>query len=151
MSETLKTKVFDHCHNYLSVKLANLRSAIKSLQESANEETKSTAGDKYETGRAMAQLEIEKLTSQIGEVNTQLAALNKLKHQMNRDVVLSGSLVVTEVFVYFIAVSVGEIHVDNAKVLAISPMSPVAKLMTGKKTGESFTINQTTQKVISIF
>jgi hypothetical protein len=50
-------------------RIASAEEAIRMAQESANQEGKSSAGDKYETGRAMAQLEIEKASGQLAEAN----------------------------------------------------------------------------------
>ena len=41
----------------LQQKLARLEDMMKNAQAEANKETKSSAGDKYETGRSMMQLE----------------------------------------------------------------------------------------------
>ena len=46
----------------LNEKISNLNKDINSLKESQKNDTKSSMGDKYETGRAMIQLELEKLS-----------------------------------------------------------------------------------------
>ena len=67
----------------------------KSFQESLDSETKSSAGDKYETGRAMVQIELEKNQAQY---NKFLKLKNELK-QIDPIVIKSkieyGSIVVT--------------------------------------------------------
>jgi sortase (surface protein transpeptidase) len=57
----LKTRLHSLCVSYVGQRIETAQRAIAIAQASANEETKSSAGDKYETGRAMAQLEIEKI------------------------------------------------------------------------------------------
>ena len=66
MSE-IKRKLYQHCINFVDKRIAAAKETIAMAQESANEDTKSSAGDKYETGRAMAQLEIEKTAGQLEE------------------------------------------------------------------------------------
>jgi hypothetical protein len=63
----IKIKLYQYCVEFIDKRIAGAREAIQIAQDSANEETKSSAGDKYETGRAMAQLEIEKNTTQLEE------------------------------------------------------------------------------------
>ena len=58
---TIKQTLYNFCVTYINQRMATAQQAIHTAQASANEETKSSAGDKYETGRAMMQLEIEKI------------------------------------------------------------------------------------------
>jgi hypothetical protein len=64
---SIKQQLYAKCLVFVEQRIATAQEAIASAQRSANEETKSSAGDKYETGRAMAQLEIEKSTLQLAE------------------------------------------------------------------------------------
>ncbi|MFM7054197.1 MAG: hypothetical protein ACKOX7_05595, partial [Bacteroidota bacterium] len=47
-----------HGMDLLAKRSEELRKAIDAIQQGANADTKSTAGDKHETARAMAQLDI---------------------------------------------------------------------------------------------
>jgi hypothetical protein len=60
----IKTAVYHHCESYLRQKAKGYLSQDQSLLESLDSEGKSSAGDKHETGRAMIQLEREKLAQQ---------------------------------------------------------------------------------------
>ena len=105
-------------------------------QESANEEGKSSAGDKYETGRAMAQLEIEKASSQLAEANKSKQALEQVPVDVSGPVVKSGSLVITNQGSYFISIAAGKLVVDRELWFAISPGSPLGAILLGKKEGD---------------
>ena len=61
----LKKEVIKKIDLLLDEKIFTLVSTIKLTQEASNNNTKSTAGDKHYTERAMAQLEIEKLQKQL--------------------------------------------------------------------------------------
>ena len=63
MSE-IKKQLYQKILSIANDRVSNLKRIILETQESANNETKSSAGDKHETGRAMAQLETEKLNNQ---------------------------------------------------------------------------------------
>lgn len=134
----LKSTILNHCKEVVDEKYRNLLALDKAAQSSANNETKSSAGDKYETGRAMMHLEKERLASQMNEV----AKLKKPLEMINPEKVsLSielGSIVFTAERNYFISVSLGEITVEEQTFFCISPVTPIGNLMLGKQAGESF-------------
>jgi transcription elongation GreA/GreB family factor len=99
-------------------------------------ETKSSAGDKHETGRAMAQLEREKLGQQLVEINKIKQTLNRVKTIKTTNIVTIGSLVYTNQFNYYIAISAGEFIVNNNSFYAVSPNTPIGKLLIGKTIGD---------------
>ncbi|HRD37690.1 MAG TPA: 3-oxoacyl-ACP synthase, partial [Bacteroidia bacterium] len=77
---SLKERLFLHCESLMAEKVQSLKVALSQITESANNETKSSAGDKHETARAMMQLEQEKLSRQINEalqVQAELLALSR--------------------------------------------------------------------------
>lgn len=147
---SLKQKLQQACLSYVEDRLASLEAAIKNIQQSANEETKSTAGDKYETGRAMAQLEIDKHQSQRVE-------LVKMKHELLRIPVADsavlikpGSLVFTSHGNYFIAIPAGKQQVDNDTFFVVSVGSPIAQKLLGLAVGEVAILNQQEIKIQEI-
>ncbi|MDB5240215.1 MAG: hypothetical protein JWP57_840, partial [Spirosoma sp.] len=48
----LKQALHARCRHYVQQRIDTARQAMEAAQESANSESKSSAGDKYETGRA---------------------------------------------------------------------------------------------------
>ena len=72
--KNLKDLLFDHCENNINSKLKNYLKIDQELFKSLNEETKSSAGDKHETNRAMIQIEREKNSNRIKEIER----LNKI-------------------------------------------------------------------------
>ena len=117
-------------------RIASSEEAIRMAKESANEEGKSSAGDKYETGRAMAQLEIEKASRQLAEANKLKQALEKISVDKGGPVVASSSLVITNQGRYFISIAAGRLTVDNETWFAISAGSPLGANLVGKKEGD---------------
>jgi hypothetical protein len=127
----LKQQLHVLCRAFVEDRIATARQAIQQAQASANEETKSSSGDKYETGRAMAQLEIEKSSGQLAEAMKLKQALDQVHPDQAHSVVQSGSLVFTSQGNYYISVSAGRLVVDGGIYYAVSPGSPVGmKLMT---------------------
>lgn len=138
----VKEKALKHCLDYIAQKRALLQQRTKALQESLNSETKSSAGDKHETGRAMVQLEQEKLGKQSMELEKMARVLDQVDIGANTGKVSLGSLVATSTAVYFVAISSGAMNMANGKsIFCISPSSPIAQAMFGKETGDSFVFN----------
>ncbi len=132
----IKQQLFNACAAYVKLRAQTVDEIISSNQKALLSETKSSAGDKHETGRAMLQLEMEKASQQLAGINQMNIILNKVNLESSSTVKL-GSLVNTDQANYFLAVSAGEIVVDTVKYYAISPSSPIGKLLLGKKVGET--------------
>jgi transcription elongation GreA/GreB family factor len=110
---------------------------MDAVQQSANSETKSTAGDKHETARAMAQLEVEMLSKQLREINKSVDLLKRIPIRNTSDTVQPGSVVETSIGTFYLSVGLGNIQVDGKTIMAISIESPLAKAILGKKSGEN--------------
>lgn len=115
----------------------------------SNNDTKSSMGDKYETGREMLQQEINNLQKQVNEVNNQLQVLKRIGAIPKTQASL-GALVSTEKAVFFIATSLGEIQLDQEKIVIISEQSPLAKALWNKSAGDNFEVNNIRQSIISV-
>ena len=137
----------------LSEKIQNFEKLIAETRAS-NNDTKSSMGDKYETGREMLQQEINNLQVQLNEVLKQQdflkTSFDKLRMTKKFDKAEKGAIVKTERGLFFISVSLGEVIFDNQKIICISPESPLAKAMNGKQKDEGFSLNNMNQKILII-
>lgn len=134
--KSVKHKLYQACLEFTDTQISTLKSAIKATQQSANEETKSTAGDKYETGRAMAQLEVEKFQSQLAEALKMKQKLQQISVEENTDIVRPGSIVFTSLGNFYIAINTGQHQIDNMIFHTVSAASPIAQKLLGLKVGE---------------
>ena len=116
----------------------------------SNNDTKSSMGDKYETGREMLQQEINNLQRQLNETLNQQAVLQKITAEPSEKV-QNGALVKTNKGMFYVSASLGEIVLENQKIMTVSAESPLVKMMYGKKAGESFTINTIQQNIETIW
>lgn len=132
----------------LSEKIQNFEKLIAETRASSND-TKSSMGDKYETGREMLQQEINNLQTQLNEVLKQQGFLKTILIKPS-DKAEKGAIVKTERGLFFISVSLGEVIFENQKIICISPESPLAKAMNGKQKGEVFSLNNMSQKIVDI-
>ena len=136
-----KQQLIQACKDYLTNKIHSLNSIIKEVSESSNAESKSSAGDKHETSKAMMQLEIEKLGTQLKEAELQLAEFEKINFTKNFQGIEQGSLVETNKGYFLIASSIGKIEVDGKTVFVISNKSPLAVAFCNKKQIDKVSFN----------
>jgi transcription elongation GreA/GreB family factor len=134
---TLKEKLYRACEKFIETRHKNIENQINQVQAALLEETKSSAGDKHETGRAMLQLEQEKLGSQLLEAQRISAKLTRINLQLTSDKVTLGSIVYSSQVNYFIAISAGQIEINGVNFFAISPETPIGQLLLNKKADES--------------
>jgi len=133
-----KIEVINYCLSLVETKLLELKTQNNLIQQSANNETKSSAGDKYETARAMAQLEMDKLQRQIWEQEKIQQSLQNVLQYSNFELVRNGALLVCNQFSILIAASIGEIFYENTRYLILSSESPLAKKLMNLKAGDAF-------------
>lgn len=145
-----KEKIINTCKILLQQKITDLKQALTSVNEAANNETKSTAGDKHETAKAMMQLEQEKLSNQLTILNTQLNDLQKIDANKVHSIISNGSVVTTNNGILFIGVGLGKITIDEKIVFTISFLSPLAKLLIGKKLNDAVKLNEINYTVLKI-
>jgi hypothetical protein len=136
-----KQKLIKTCSNYLNEKINSLNAIINEVSEASNSESKSSAGDKHETSKAMMQLEIEKLGTQLKEAELQLLEFEKINFSKNFQCIEQGSLVGTDKGCFLIASSIGKITIEEKTVFVISSKSPLAIALTGKQQNDVLSFN----------
>lgn len=141
MDSLFKIKLHQHCIDIVEQQLKGIIDALKDAQDGANNETKSSAGDKHETGRAMAQLETEKLTVQLSEANKLKTLFQKIDNTQQSNTALTGSLIKTNKGLFYLTVGLGKVAIENEIVFVISTASPIGKLLLNKKEKETFSFN----------
>ena len=144
-----KEKLLQLINQKLSEKVLYFEKLIDETRAS-NNDTKSSMGDKYETGREMLQQEINNLQVQLNEILKQQNFLKTISIKPTEKAE-KGSIIKTEKGLFFISVSLGEVIFDGKKIICISPESPLAKAMNGKRKNELFTISNINQKIENIW
>ena len=138
----IKEKLYKACLQFTDEKLTTIMHSMNSNKKALFSETKSSAGDKHETGRAMIQLEMEKSSKQLGEINLMNDVLRKMDFLKKPKVVCLGSLIITDKINYYLAISAGKITIDSVDFFAISTNSPIGKQLLGKKVGDTISFNK---------
>ena len=138
----MREKLLAKCADYVEERVSRLQSSIKDLEHDLGNETKSSAGDKYETSREMMNTEINKLQNQLLSFKKLKEVLAVIENRKASTTVQLGSIVKTDAANYFISIPVGEIKVEEEKFYAIGLNSPIGKLLLGKEKGEQFIFQQ---------
>lgn len=146
----LKKELHRLCISYVQNRIDTVMQAINAAQQAANEETKSSAGDKYETGRAMMQQDTDRNRAQLTEANKLMVALNQINVDFISEAALPGSLVVTNNGKFYIAISAGTVLLNGEVYFAVSPGSPIGLKLKGQKAGDEFSLNDKRYKIESI-
>lgn len=139
--DEMKKELYESCLDLVEQRIVNARQAMNAAQEAANAEEKSSAGDKYETGRAMAQLERDKAAHQLNEAMILKNTLSSVKLNLSTLCVSVGSLVTTDFNHFFIAISLGKVSVAENDFFVIAPSTPIGRMIMGLRVGNQFTFN----------
>ncbi len=137
-NEGIKELVFSRILKILDERIESLKLAIEYAKESRDNETKCTVGDKYETGRAMMQMELDKNRVQLNKTENQKYELSKINFQKEYNKVEFGSLAETSQGNYFVTAAFGKIEIGERNYYCISLVSPIGKILSGKKQGARF-------------
>ena len=137
----LKEQLYKMCIAYVQARINDARQAVEDAQDSSDEDTKSSAGDKYETGREMMQQVADRGQAQLNEANKLMVALSTITYNTTHTRADTGSLVSTNNGNFYIAISAGTISVDAQNYFAVSPASPIGLKLNGKEAGDEFDLN----------
>ncbi|RZL35741.1 MAG: 3-oxoacyl-ACP synthase [Pedobacter sp.] len=137
----MKQLLYQLCLDFVAQRINTATEALRQAQEASNDDTKSSAGDKFETSREMAQQDINRNKQLLADAQQQRAVLQSLADIREAVTVRSGSLVLTNQGSFYISISAGQLQLDGKTYFAISAASPIGKLLIGKAVGEQVMFN----------
>ena len=135
-----KKKILDSLSSKLAAQYEELLADIKSVQESVNSEVKSSAGDKHETGRAMGQIEVERMSGLLRNLENDLRLLKGIDPEHRLKSADLGAVILLEDKSLFISVGAGRFIACGKEYIAISAQSPIATQIRGKLAGDMLTM-----------
>ena len=145
-----KLKVYQHCIKLVNEKISLAMEAVESAKQGAVEEERSTAGDKYDTARAMSHINQGMFANQLNEVSKLKKILDQIVIDKLNVKVESGALVTTSNGIYFIAASLGAIEVDGQRIMVISPLSPIGQQLLNKNIGQQLLFKSLKIEILDI-
>jgi transcription elongation GreA/GreB family factor len=134
--KNIKSKLQSIMLQQIETQMQSLERALMSIEESKRNETKSSAGDKFETGRAMMQREQDKMEAQKSQLMTTKNHLRQISPGKECTHGEVGALISTGEVHYYISVGIGKMIIEGEVYYAISPDAPLSKLMINKRVGE---------------
>lgn len=148
---TFKQRLLAKCKGVIEQRIISGVAAIDNAQLAANEEEKSSAGDKYETSRSMNHLEKEMHAGQLTANHIELAALFNIDCTRLYDAVAKGSFIDCGAYCFFIAAGLGKVLFEGRNIYVLAPMAPVAKLLFQKKEGDLILFNKLEVSIKNVF
>jgi len=137
----IKQQLHQACQQNIQGRIEAIQQKLDAIEESKNNETKSSAGDKYETGRAMMQIEADNSRRQLAEAKNVSNKLAQIKPEKTYTQVEPGSLVMTNKGNYYISIGIGKVKLNDTLYYCISENAPIGKLLNRKKTGDEVIFN----------
>lgn len=131
-----RDKIFQGLIDRVKLSIDESKSYLDGLIEARNNDTKSSAGDKYETGRSMTQQEIDWAEENLHQLKVQLNELQRLSKKKPSTICEQGSLVILDDVLFLLGPAIGKLKLHEYTVFSISMGSPFGKLLSGKKEGE---------------
>lgn len=139
--QDIKEKLYLLCLSFIEQRIQTAETALEQSREASNDDTKSSAGDKFETTREMMEQDISRTKGLLMDAQQNLQLLNSIKDTPENDRVRNGNLAYTSQGAFYISISAGQLHLDGESFFAISAASPIGKLLIGKKKGDTFAFN----------
>ncbi len=150
LQKDTKTELLNQCKAFVNLRLKTIEDIISSNQKGLQSETKSSAGDKHETGRAMLQLEMEKAGMQLAGIRNMQEVLAKIDTTKKTKIAHLGSIIETNTGLYFLSISAGKLMIKDKSFYAVSVSSPIGKILLGKKEKEEFYFNGKKNTIILV-
>jgi hypothetical protein len=146
-----KKLVKSECLKQINQRIANAKAAIAQAQDAANSSDKSTAGDKYETSRAMGQIDSDMNAKQLLEAEQELSFLEKIDVGTLTDSIKIGSIFEMSDILFFVAIGLGPIKIDDKRVMVVSSKSPFYENIKTMKAGNVFEFMDKMDQIKMVF
>jgi transcription elongation GreA/GreB family factor len=145
-----KSKIHAACMHKQQTKLDELQNAINKVQESIVGEDNSTAGNKFETARAMGQEELDRLNQTTNIAIREMTLLGNISPDKPCDSAQLGALITTDKRMLYLCVGLGKIEIGTDTVFATSTSSPIGKQLMGLEKGAELIFGGKKEKIVAV-
>lgn len=133
--------LYQQCEAFIKERIKTASTALQQARAASNDDTKSSAGDKFETSREMMQQEIDRNMRLLMDAEENERNLHALETIPFSESVRNGSLVVTDQGIFYLSISAGQLKIEGMVYFAISSASPIGKALLGKQKGDKVEFN----------
>ncbi len=146
----MKQQLLEKVKELIESRMQTSFEAMEAAKNSANEEGKSSAGDKYETARAMGQLDREMNGRMYEQARQERLSLDKIDSESVFTKVAFGALTETTMGYFFVSIGAGIVDLNGIKFMVISQEAPIGQIILGKTVEETFEFRGKIHKILSI-
>ena len=147
-----RPEIFALIQQKLENELQEIEVSLEALINDLSNETKSSAGDKYETAREMIQQERQQLEMAKQNKRQQLGQILRLAENAPSKKSEAGSIVSTSNGIFLLGVAIGKIELTAKTFLfALGLQSPLSQQLLGKTVGDSFQLNSLTYTITGLY
>lgn len=147
----LKDTIWQACLVHVEARIVTAEEALAAVRDASQDDTKSSAGDKYETGREMMQQEIDRNERLLAEAQAMKHVLQTIRADEHKKQGGMGAVIVTDRGIFFLGPGIGMLDTEHGRVFALSPSSPIGRLLVGCTAGSTIRYNTATYVVSEIF
>lgn len=148
--QKLRVELIQYCADFIDNQINHIQEEIQSAKLSAQAESKSSAGDKHETSKSLLQLSQENNASLLANLWQQKPVIQQLAQAIPSECIGLGSIIDTDNGIYFIAIGIGAVKLNNNTYFVISPTAPVGKLCMGKKAGDTIVFRENRISILGV-
>jgi transcription elongation GreA/GreB family factor len=148
--ESQKQRLHKLCMERIEETISSVRQSIAEALAAQSGDTKSSAGDKFETTREMMAQEIDKNSALLEKYIAEKNRLSSLADHNHSGSVRAGNLVKTNHGHFYLGPSIGALMLDGVQFRTVSMYSPIGKTMLGKIKGERFQFHDKDYEIVEI-
>lgn len=146
-----KHALLTFCKEQLQLRIDTARHHMNAAQQAANQEEKSSAGDKYETSRAMSHIDKDMHARQLAAHLLEWANLQETDTSVIYNTPVKGAVIDFGETSIFIAAGLGKQAFSGRTILFVSPNAPVAMQLYPKKEGDLFLLGKDKKTIHAIY
>ena len=148
--ESLKTAALEEIRRQLNAKVEDLQILVDSGRESRDSSSKSSAGDKHETSRALMQNEMDQNKRVLSEALALKRDFDQIDYEKKHVSVQRGSLVKTQNGMFLISIGMGKVQIADESIFVISLASPIGRALHGAAIGDTITFQNKKFEILAI-
>jgi|SRR5690554_5620114 len=139
--QEIKSALLDNCKSYVKERINTAELALADNRAGLEDDSKSSAGDKYETSREIVQQEVIRNELLLTEARTMEVILSKINTDQSFATIQNGSLAITNHGSFFFSIAIGKVELNKKDYFVISIGSPLGQAFKDKKAGDKVNFN----------
>lgn len=139
--QEIKSALLDNCKSYVKERINTAELALADNRAGLEDDSKSSAGDKYETSREIVQQEVIRNELLLTEARTMEVILSKINTDQSFTTIQNGSLAITNHGSFFFSIAIGKVELNKKDYFVISIGSPLGQALKDKKAGDKVNFN----------